>query len=377
VKSVSRRRFRVVVGAFVAVLVLNPVVASADRLDDHRTELVRRQIALIHELDELAATDAELTDALAMLDLWMVVQATEVERTQAELVDATLATRRARAAEQAKADEVADLEDLMATMAVNAYVQPPTADFMSTFRSSSAPGEAARLGVYLDVKAQRDTDLVHRLRRAREQLARLRERTRDAERRARAASEDASSTLADLSTTRGRFAEIQVEVQDRQRGAAHESTLVALDLGRANQWLAAEAGGQRARGLPLVDVRGITVHRAIAGQLELMLAAAEADGVRLGGGGFRTHTQQIELRRAHCGDDPHSIFERPAGECSPPTARPGNSMHEIGLAIDFTYNGVSIDSRTNPGFRWLAENAHLYGFFNLPSEPWHWSVNGS
>lgn len=26
--------------------------------------------------------------------------------------------------------------------------------------------------------------------------------------------------------------------------------------------------------------------------------------------------------------------------------------------------------------RWLAANAPSYGFFNLPSEPWHWTVNG-
>jgi hypothetical protein len=25
----------------------------------------------------------------------------------------------------------------------------------------------------------------------------------------------------------------------------------------------------------------------------------------------------------------------------------------------------------------LADNASRFGFFNLPSEPWHWSVNGS
>jgi D-alanyl-D-alanine carboxypeptidase len=51
-------------------------------------------------------------------------------------------------------------------------------------------------------------------------------------------------------------------------------------------------------------------------------------------------------------------------------------MHERGLAIDFTYNGALIHSRSNAGFRWLAGNAPRFGFANLPSEPWHWSVNG-
>ena len=51
-------------------------------------------------------------------------------------------------------------------------------------------------------------------------------------------------------------------------------------------------------------------------------------------------------------------------------------MHEQGLAIDFTNNGESIRSRSNPAFVWLSQNAGRYGLRNLPSEPWHWSVNG-
>ena len=30
----------------------------------------------------------------------------------------------------------------------------------------------------------------------------------------------------------------------------------------------------------------------------------------------------------------------------------------------------------DPAFVWLTANAARFGFFNLPSEPWHWSVNG-
>jgi LAS superfamily LD-carboxypeptidase LdcB len=62
----------------------------------------------------------------------------------------------------------------------------------------------------------------------------------------------------------------------------------------------------------------------------------------------------------------------PAGQCHPPTARPGTSMHELGLAIDF-YNCSSRSSRC---WQWLNANAARFGFHNLPSEPWHWSVDG-
>jgi D-alanyl-D-alanine carboxypeptidase len=51
-------------------------------------------------------------------------------------------------------------------------------------------------------------------------------------------------------------------------------------------------------------------------------------------------------------------------------------MHERGLAIDFTHGGRIISSRGSAAFQWLNANASRYGFYNLPSEPWHWSVNG-
>jgi LAS superfamily LD-carboxypeptidase LdcB len=66
----------------------------------------------------------------------------------------------------------------------------------------------------------------------------------------------------------------------------------------------------------------------------------------------------------------------PSSQCRPPTARPGASQHEQGKAIDFRYAGRTIPTRNNAGYRWLRNNAASYGFYNLPSEPWHWSVNG-
>lgn len=64
----------------------------------------------------------------------------------------------------------------------------------------------------------------------------------------------------------------------------------------------------------------------------------------------------------------------------PRAARPGTSMHEWGLAIDFRCAGR--DGRVLPMaqngacFNWMRQNAAKYGVYNLPSEPWHWSSNG-
>jgi peptidoglycan hydrolase-like protein with peptidoglycan-binding domain len=126
----------------------------------------------------------------------------------------------------------------------------------------------------------------------------------------------------------------------------------------------------------VVQVQGITVARQIAPQIASLLAAAQADGVRLSGGGFRTPQEQIALRKKNCGSSDYDIYDKSPSQCSPPTAKPGTSNHERGLAIDFTYNGQSIKSHDNPGFRWLNANAARFGLKNLASEPWHWSVDG-
>ena len=108
-----------------------------------------------------------------------------------------------------------------------------------------------------------------------------------------------------------------------------------------------------------------------------MLAAAGAEGITLDGGGWRSSDEQIAIRREVCGTSDYAIWEMPSWECSPPVARPGRSMHEQGLAIDFTADGDLIRSRSHPAFRWLAGDAERFGFYNLPSEPWHWSTTGS
>ena len=126
----------------------------------------------------------------------------------------------------------------------------------------------------------------------------------------------------------------------------------------------------------IVSVRGIRVARSIADPVERLLAAAERDGVKLSGGGFRSAAAQIDLRKKHCGTTHYDIYEKPSSQCVPPTAPPGRSLHERGLAIDFTYNGQSISTHENPGYQWLARNAANFGLKNLPSEPWHWSTTG-
>src|SRR5690606_34197909 len=95
----------------------------------------------------------------------------------------------------------------------------------------------------------------------------------------------------------------------------------------------------------------------MAPNLEAMLAAAAADGLQLCGGGYRSPQEQIELRRQNCGTSDYAVYEMPSSQCTPPTARPGSSNHEQGLAVDFNCGGSLIESHSNPCFQWMDAHA--------------------
>lgn len=116
----------------------------------------------------------------------------------------------------------------------------------------------------------------------------------------------------------------------------------------------------------LCDIGGMTVNASAAQAFLDMKNAAAADGIKLSGGGYRSNAEQISLRGQHgCGGA--NLYNRNC-EGVPPTAVPGRSMHEVGLAVDFNMTGGV--------FQWLKANAGRFGIFNLPSEAWHWSTTG-
>jgi D-alanyl-D-alanine carboxypeptidase len=120
------------------------------------------------------------------------------------------------------------------------------------------------------------------------------------------------------------------------------------------------------------SVYGTTVHRSVAYAYRRMVDDAKKAGIAISGGGFRTKQRQIELRKINgCPD----VWTAPASSCRVPTAIPGRSLHEIGMAVDVTSGGRSLTSKSR-AFTWLKAHADEYGFVNLPSEPWHWSITG-
>ena len=110
------------------------------------------------------------------------------------------------------------------------------------------------------------------------------------------------------------------------------------------------AGDQNGRYLSSLSIISISnsskttstlVHRCLKDSLQKMLSAYNSQASssnKAGGWGWRSQARQIELREANCGSNNYDIWEKPASQCSPPTARPGYSSHQDGLAIDFYCN---------------------------------------
>jgi len=130
-------------------------------------------------------------------------------------------------------------------------------------------------------------------------------------------------------------------------------------------------------GVWCADGSQIVVDASLGISVQLLVNDAAAAGIGLCGSGFRTYEEQVQLRRQHCGTSDAAVFDAPPSSCSPPTARPGTSNHEDGLAIDFACADGQPMTHASPCYQWLAGNAENYGLYNLPSEPWHWSTTGT
>ncbi|HSL56345.1 MAG TPA: D-alanyl-D-alanine carboxypeptidase family protein [Acidimicrobiales bacterium] len=396
------------IAVVLAALVLVPVgsVGADDQLDDIRAqrEEVRRQAAAVAgDIDVIAATDAEVSAALEALEANVRAEQARLDEAQRAVEAAEAEVVAARASEVQAQGEVDALRSSMAAAAVEAYVRPPEQDTLQVMLSGEL-GDAAERRALLDVRASSTADLLEQYRAAQEDLAFARQSAVDAAARAAEQRGVVEQQLGAVQSARDEqavvVAQVQIELDAAlqrareleaaeasldERERARQAELRAAEEARlaAIQRQLAEASARRgtvnvpsAGPINLTSVGGIVVNSQIASQLAAMLQAAAADGITLTGGGYRDSSQQIALRRAHCGSSNYAIYEMSPSSCRPPTARPGQSLHERGLAIDFVANGRSISSRSNPGFAWLAANASSYGFYNLPSEPWHWSTTG-
>ncbi len=262
---------------------------------------------------------------------------------------------------------IATIKDELRQVAVQAYIDGGSTPQISDAFDATNLDDMVRQS-YLRLEASRHIGLADQLRAAKRTWpphAKMRRPTRHSQRRSEPRSSNESAKWKPLADSRPRsWPTFETRLDQRLSEAA---SLNVLDQQLSNQIAAQEAaiaarlpkgggsGGSSAPigNIPLTTVRGSPSRSSIAGQLDRMLAAAQADGLTFGGSGYRDSSAQWELRKQNCPDPANS----PPSACHPPTARAGASMHERGLAIDFTYSGRVIGSHDDPGYQWLGANA--------------------
>jgi chemotaxis protein histidine kinase CheA len=346
------------------------------------------------ELDVLEATNAEVEAALDALNANVAGQEAALADAQRAAAAAEAALAEARAREAATQADIGALQATLREVAVEAYINAGEFDEATAVLQTDDIEEAVQRRSLVDLRSGQHREVLGQLETLSEELAIARAEAESAAEAAAAHQAEVDRRLGEVTAARDQQAAVAAEVDARIEAALAESAALASLDEELSRQLAAEQAALAARNrassgggggggggtvtrtsgnVSLTTVRGITVASSIADQLDAMLGAAEADGIVLGGGGYRSSDSQWALREQNCPDAANS----PPSSCRPPTARPGQSMHEQGLAIDFTYNGRVINSRSSPAFQWLAAQAGSYGFYNLPSEPWHWSTNGN
>ncbi|MEI6755695.1 MAG: M15 family metallopeptidase, partial [bacterium] len=110
------------------------------------------------------------------------------------------------------------------------------------------------------------------------------------------------------------------------------------------------------------------VNSRVSGAVYAMVNAAKQDNVTLESNStFRTmaHQQDLCAKNTGCRSGDYTKV-----------AKPGNSNHQMGLAIDFSENQQSI-KRGDTSWNWLNSNASKFGYKPYANEAWHWSPTGN
>lgn len=377
------------------------------------------------EIDVFTANVEEVTEALDELQAFVASQEARVEAAEQAQRQASTAVETARQRSIEIEDEQVELRQRLTNLAVASFTGEQSAVTVDSteLALSDDPGESARFIHLLETQTGSLSDGIDRVRALEVESLQVIETMRVAEAEAAAALievEERQLELADALALQENVvaaAELRLEAQLAEAAVLEErgetlATQIADQQYAINARISETARrngiqipdpvrleeiafveffdeevlpepeidpetGQPVEVLVPVELEArfaIEVHVDIEQQTRLLFEEAFAQGIDLAGWGYRPIQRQVELRAAHCGGTEFDIWHKPAFECAPPTARPGFSRHEQGRAIDFTFNGGSITTHANAGFQWLAANAPKYGFVNLPSEPWHWSI---
>lgn len=432
----SLRTVRVLIGVAVAFgLLFSATVtvqaqfdeedAEIEALKDEREQAAKEAAIAVGDIDVVTATVDEVTQALDDLAAFVQLQQIRLQDAEAAYQVSLDSIDQARVMRDSVLLEAVLLREHLADLAVTSFTgeNGSNGDDVTELILSDDPGESARFIHLLELQTGSFGDGIDRLRgleieaeqllvteqdavdRAAESLDEVEERTAGLDealtqqaRVVTAAEIRLEAQIAEAAVLQDRDAELATAIRDKQSSinqrvaqSARENgveipppveldEIVRLDFYRPTELPEPEIDEETGEELPVIvplDVEPflqVEVHQDIEEQTRALFDKAFAEGINLAGWGYRPIQLQIELRAAHCGGTDFDIWHKPVFECAPPTARPGFSKHEQGRAIDFTFNGASIQSQDSAGFVWLARNAPAYGFRNLESEPWHWSI---
>jgi membrane protein involved in colicin uptake len=402
---------------------------SLSELQGQRAAVQQKAAGKATQVNALKATDAQVSSALSALNTNVNAQQDRLEEAERAVAQAQADQAAAEAAQATKQSELDALTVQMKESAVDAYVSMGSANNITV--GTDDINDTVNKRTLMSVRANENIGLVEKFRSVQEDLEIQRGAATAANTRATAGAAEVEGRLNELNKAYSEQQAFAAKVEERLNSALAEADSLAAtdaqlsssitskqaeiakavaaqraaDSARAAQRAAqskpavsgggsssgggsgggsSSGGGSGGGGTPpsitgsgeIVNVGGIRIHQSMAGNLQSLLAAASAAGINFGGGGYRDPAGQIAVRRNNCGSSNYAVYEMPASSCSPPTARPGTSMHERGLAVDFTQGGRTL-SRGSSGFAWMRANGSSFGFFNLPSEPWHWSSNGN
>lgn len=397
------RRWRALAALLFASLFLFAGNAVAQEDDEERLEELKEEREKIQV--EVAAAAVRVDAATA--DFETVAQALDdinalVDLHEAKLADAEQAVRsaeqlvvQAEARRLAIDAEVVEIKDLVAQLAVSSFTGETgeNGEDLTAFLLSDDPTEAVRRRSLVEFQTGNLGDALDRMRvleteaeqvevdRVRAVEAAVVNRTEAISRRRDldAAVDDQTELVLDVEARlESRLAEASyIDELDAEAAAqirAQEEVIAKRIREEAARKAAAEAARRAAAapkpasGEDIVEAEGFYVHSSVQDQVSRMISDARSAGVRLSGYSYRSPQRTAELRVINgCPD----VYTSSPSSCRIPTARPGQSMHERGLAIDFQSCW-----RGSECFVWLSNNASKYGYYNLPSESWHWSTNG-
>lgn len=409
---------RSVLATAAAAWILAPVPSGAQEEGspggDQAGQSRRGQIDL--DIDVLRVEHVEVEEALGDLAANVAAQQAALAQAEAAVFQAEAELNVARAAVDDAQSRLDDLNVLTDLVVVDAFMSPPVEAGLEALTADSLSEVSIKQSI-LNTEATSDAALLDAFAAAEVALEAERAGLEDAAAAGAERRSDAEAALADLRSALSQQVQFIADVESRlDQRLAEAQNLADVDPELAAQILAREAElagvisevqgevqAEAARELaaqlaqqaesersygslrpppggldsaPCPTGGSVTVAGDIVGAVGRLLDAAGSAGLSMCGTGYRDPQEQINLRRSNCGASDYYIYQAPSSACSPPTARPGSSLHEAGLAIDFTCGGSTVSYGTSC-FTWLQNNAAEFGLYNLPGEPWHFSVDGN